>query len=369
MNTSRILRVKRKIRRRLAYNTKRSGFVLDLFCYNRQTLTPSMMKRVYYLLICMLIFTASCHENSLPALHTTITNTYFEDFVYTNNGYLLIFENNTKNASKFKMYLKSDNKNSLLQPIFPLSLRDTLFASNLIYVHVGKEGESWLLFDKTSIKKDAVKRYKLIKYDVLRRITEKTFFILPIAGRDFSNIRNLQIDEKNQALYYIDDTKGDYVFIDLSTGNLKSFSFPSDDENPMLAVVTALRSKKRSSKYSLALNTYNSTLYLINQSDGLMYSVNEKYLLNKEFYNKDVQSQTMLAESGLKGVVDVEFDSKSRPIVATETSIFLIRNRDKVSLIKNFSYGKITAISYANNRVYFSAKSKKSAIYSVEISK
>lgn len=307
----------------------------------------------------------------LPALYATIAETKFDDFVYTNNGYLLAFKNYHTNAKNFALYLKSDDKKVPMQPVFPLSLRDSLFASNLIYSLVGKEGESWLLFDKTAQKKDSPKRYKLIKYDLLSRTTLKTYFILPIQGRSFANVSELQIDEPKGMMFYIDNEKNDFVSINLTDGTFKSFSFPSKSENPILTSMNVVKkdSTKRESSFKIALNRENSILFIVDLKLGNLYSIKEGYLIDKQFYSRDIQSQIILEESDLQNVIDVEFDSKLRPIIATSRSIYLIRNSDKTPIVKNFKYGDITAISYANNRVYFSAKSNKYNIYYIDLVK
>lgn len=311
-------------------------------------------------------------EAPLPALCTTIGNAEFDDFVYTNNGYLLTFKNYSKNAKNFMLSLKAGESKQPLQPVFPLSLRDSLFSSNLIYTLVGKEGESWMLFDKTSQKKDSPKRYKLIKYDLLSRTTLKTYFILPIRGRSFSNVSELQIDEGKEMMFYIDNEKNDFVSINMVDGTMKSFSFSGiATTNPILSAMNL--GKKDSSihniTFKMALNSSQSILYIVDTNEGSLYSVKEEYLINKHFYSQDIQSQISLKESGLEEIVDIDFDNKSRPLIATKSSIYLVRNSDKTSIIKNFKYGDITAISYTHNRIYFSAKSNKYNIYYIDLVK
>lgn len=312
-----------------------------------------------------------CKNEPIPALHTTIENGIVEGFVYTNSGYFLIYNNNDKDANHFKLSIKADKSSSPVQIIFPLSLRDTLFASNLIYSCVGKEGVSWLLFDKTEGKKNSPKRYKLIKYDFLRRVTEKTYFILPIAGRDFSSISDLQVDEKQEVVIYIDNAKKDIVSLNIKDGTFKSFSPPIQQKSSIVSqlIGDSLRGPSEDFKYKIALNLNNSTLYIINKKIGMLYSVPENYVIQKQFYNKDIQSQVIEEEGDLEDVVDIDFDYKSRPIVATKRSIYIVRNRDKTALVKNFRYGDIIAISYACNRVYFCAKSAKATIYSIALTK
>ncbi len=325
------------------------------------------------LLLLSVVMLAGCRSKDapLPALYATIAETTFDDFVYTKNGYLLAFKNYHKNAAEFTLYLKSDDRNIPMQPVFPLSKRDSLFASNLIYSLVGKEGESWLLFDKTAQKKDSPKRYKLIKYDLLSRTTLKTYFILPIQGRSFANVSELQIDEPKGMMFYIDNEKKDFVSLNLSDGTFKSFSFPSKSENPILAAMEPVRpdSIKCESSFKIALNRESSTFFIIDLKGGNLYSIKEGYLIDKQFYSRDIQSQIILEQSDLQNVVDVEFDSKLRPIIATSSSIYLIRNNDKTPIVKNFKYGDITAISYANNRVFFSAKSNKYNVYYIDVVK
>lgn len=307
----------------------------------------------------------------LPILYVTIDDAAaFDDFVYTNNGYLLIFKNYNKDARDFSLFLKSDNKQLPMQPVFPLSLRDSLFSSNLIYSLVGKEGESWLLFDKTSQKKDSPKRYKLIKYDFLSRTTLKTYFILPIHGRSFANVSELQIDEKNEMMYYADNDKNDIVSINMVDGTMKSFSFSANASvNPILSSMKIVQkdSINQSTPLKLALNKDRSLLFIIELKKGNLYSIKEEYIINKQFYSQDILSQIMLVENDLQDVVDVEFDRRARPIVATRNSIYLIRNNDKKTIVKDFKYGDITAISYTNNRVYFSVKSNKYNIYYIDM--
>lgn len=312
-----------------------------------------------------------CKNEPIPALHTTIENGVGEGFVYTSSGYFLIYNNYDRDASHFKLSIKADKSASPAQVIFPLSLRDTLFASNLIYASVGKEGVSWLLFDKTESKKSSVKRYKLIKYDFLRRVTEKTYFILPITGRDFSSISNLQVDEMKEVVIYIDNAKKDIVSLNIKDGTFKSFSPPIRQKSsiPSQLLGDSVRGASEDFKYKIALNLNNSTLYIINKKNGMLYSVLENYVIQKQFYNKDIQSQVIEEEGDLENVVDIDFDYKSRPIVATKRSIYIIRNRDKTALVKNFRYGDIIAISYACNRVYFCAKSAKTTIYSIALTK
>lgn len=326
------------------------------------------------ILLLLGLVTAGCQskDEPLPALYATIGESAFDDFVYTNNGYLLTYKNFNKNAKDFTLTLKSDKSKQPMQPVFPLSRRDSLFASNLIYSLVGKEGESWLLFDKTAQKKDAPKRYKLVKYDLLSRTPLKNYFILPIQGRSFANVSELQIDEKREMMFYIDNEKNDFVSINLKDGTTKSFTFPSPSSaNPILS---AMNMTKRDTLlhnvlFKLALNRNRAILYIIDIKKGDLYSIKEEYLINKHFYSQDIQSQISLEDSGLQDVVDVEFDGKSRPIIATSSSIFLIRNGNKTPIIKNFKYGSITAISYSNRRVFFCAKSNKSNIYYIDLVK
>lgn len=325
------------------------------------------------LLLGLIMVGCRSKDAPLPALYTTIGDAAaFDDFVYTNNGYLLTFKNYNKNAKNFSLSLKSDNKKLPMQPVFPLSSRDSLFASNLIYSLVGKESESWLLFDKTSQKKDSPKRYKLIKYDLLSRTTLKTYFILPIQGRSFANVSELQIDEKNEMMYYVDNEKNDIVSINMVDGTMKSFSFSTNiSANPILSSMKMVRkdSLNHNTLFKLALNKDRSILFIIDLKKGNLYSIKEEYLINKQFYSQDILSQIMLEESDLQDVVDVEFDKKSRPIIATKNSIYIIRNSDKTPIVKDFKYGDITAISYTNNRVYFSAKSNKYNIYYIDMVK
>jgi hypothetical protein len=329
-----------------------------------------MHARILLLLGVLLI---GCRKDTpLPALYATISETSFDDFVYTSNGYLLTFKSFSKDAEHFSLSLKSDNKNLSMQPVFPLSLRDSLFATNLIYALVGKEGESWLLFDKTSQKKDSPKRYKLIKYDLLSRTTLKSYFILPIKGRSFANVLELQIDEKNEMMYYVDNEKGDIVSINIVDGTMKSFS-PSTNisTNPILLSLGVVKkdSATHNDSFKLAFNRKRSCLFIININKGSLYSIKEEYLINKQFYSQDILSQLDLEEKGLTDVVDIELDKKARPIIATKSSIYIIRNNDKLPIVKNFKYGDITAISCTNNRVYFSAKSNKYNIYYIDMVK
>ena len=330
------------------------------------------MKTRIVLFLALAIAGCQSKDAPLPALYATMGESSFEDFVYTNNGYLLTYKNYFKNAKNFTLSLKSDQSKQPMQPVFPLSKRDSLFASNLIYSLVGKEGVSWLLFDKTALKKDAPKRYKLVKYDLLSRTTLKTYFILPIQGRSFSNVSELQIDEKREMMFYIDNEKNDIVSINLKDGTTKFFLFTaSSSSNPILSAMqmTKKDTVPHNIQFKLALNRNRATLYIIDTKLGNLYSIKEEYLINKSFYSQDIQSQIRLEDSGLQDVVDVEFDSKSRPIIATSSSIFLIRNGSKIPIIKNFKYGSITAISYSNQKVFFSAKSNKLNIYYIDLVK
>lgn len=336
------------------------------------------MKRISWLnnvgiAIVLSIATVACSskEDPLPALYATLTSQEMEDFVYTNNGYLLTFTNNGMEANKFKMYLKADDKKLPIQPVFPLSLRDSLFAKNLIYVLVGKEGESWLLFDKTDAKKDAIKRYKLVKYDFLSRVVLKTYFILPIAGRSLANVSELQINEQQEMIYYIDNEKNDFVALKFSDGTFKSFAFPSSNVNSVLEAMKIVKHDSSTSKtsFKIALNREQKLFYIVDISNGKLYYIDEGYLISNKFYSRDIQSQIRLKETDLKDVVDVEFDNKQRPIVATKSSIYIVRSEDKLPIVKNFRYGDITAISYTKDKVYFSVKSNKYNIYSIDIVK
>lgn len=328
------------------------------------------MRTLFASMIVLTGMLSGCKNEPIPALHCTILNSDFQDFVYTANGYLLAYNNFDKNANHFKLMVKSDRSKSAMQPVFPLSLRDSLFAANLIYAHVGKEGVSWLLFDKSEVKKNAPKRYKLIKYDLLRRVTEKSYFLLPVSGRDFSSISDLQIDENRDIIIYIDNKHGDVVSLNIKDGTFKSFSFPSNEPgfaSKLLSIPST--GSKSTSTFKIALNLNNSTLYFINKEEGTLYSVLENYVVEKPFYNKDIQTQIAVDEKGLKDVVDIDFDYKSRPIIATSRSIYLVRNGDKTPLVKNFKYGDIMSVSYANNKVYFSVRSKNITIYSIDIAK
>jgi hypothetical protein len=328
--------------------------------------------RVKTLLLLGILLIGCRKDTPLPALYATIGEATFDDFVYTNNGYLLTFRNYNKNANHFALNLKADDKNLPIHPVFPLSLRDSLFAANLIYSLVGKEGESWLLFDKTSQKKDSPKRYKLVKYDWLSRTTLKSYFILPIQGRSFANVSELQIDEKKEMMYYVDNEKNDIVSINIVDGTMKSFSISTNiSVNPILSAMKMVRKDSivHNAVYKLALNKDCSILFIIDIVKGNLYSIKEKYLIDKQFYSQDILSQIVLKERDLKDVIDVEFDKRARPIIATRNSIYLIRNNDKIPIVEDFKYGEITAISYTNNRVFFSAKSNKYNIYYIDMVK
>lgn len=312
-------------------------------------------------------------ETPLPALYTSMGNAVFDDFIYTNNEYLLTFKNNRKNAKHFALSLKSNRQGRPIQPVFPLSKRDSLFASNLIYALVGKEGETWMLFDKSDQKLDAPKRYKLIKYDLLSRTVVKTYFVLPIQGRTFSHINDLQIDETNGMMFYIDTKKKDIVSLNLEDGTFKAFTLPAKNTaNPILESIHVKDKDTAVSKnpaYRIALNRQRGQLYILDYKHGELYTVKESYLKDKRFYRLDIQSQIVRSESELTDVVDIEFDSKSRPVIATKSSILIVRDNDKTYLVKNFKYGDITAMSCTNDKVFFSAFSSKFNIYSIAIAK
>lgn len=328
-----------------------------------------MTKPVLYLALA-LIALSSCSEKQTPKLYATIAGIEVDDFVYTNNGYLLIFSNYDNDESNFTLLLKSENQDAVAQPVFPISRRDTLFASNLIYALIEKEGESWLLFDKTADKKSNQKKYKLSKHDFLRRATEKSYTILPIIGRDLSNAKDLQIDEKRGVMIYFDKERNDFVAINLKDGTFKSFLFPQKTLNPVVTSLTGITQPKTdTATFKLVLNKNNATLYLINLQNGELYSVHENYLIGKQFFSKDIQTQIILVESGLDNVVDIEFDERNRPIIATDKSIYLIRNNDKAVILNNFKYGDISSISYSNGKIFFNAKTKKNNIFYIELTK
>lgn len=329
------------------------------------------MKIKLFVVAQLLAILTACEKSETPQLRSSFVDTSMDDFVYTNNGYLLLYKNSTKNAKFFSISLKSEKGNSL-QPLFPLSFRDSLFASNLTYVIVGKEGESWLLFDKGAPRPDGIKRYKLIKYDMLQRTTEKTYYLLPISGRDFSNIADLQIDEKNEMMIYIDKKKNDFATINLKDGTFKSFTLPAVSQNPIVSSLLSGVSSGETdttSRYKIALNGKNGTLYIANQANGTLYEVKEKYIYQKQFSSRDIQSQLIKVETKLDRIVDMEFDIKARPIIATSNAIYIIKGMGKYPLVKNFRYGEISAMSYTEGKVYFGAKSKKYSIYCIGIQK